>query len=83
MVLARCHWGRDDYSLNVTNLPMAEIEKNGFNLNISRYISTAVGEAEIDLAATHAELVAVEQRIAVAKAKHNAFLKELGLSLLP
>lgn len=27
MVLARCHWGRDDYSLNVTNLPMAEIEK--------------------------------------------------------
>lgn len=26
MVLARCHWGRDDYSLNVTNLPMAEIE---------------------------------------------------------
>lgn len=27
MVLARCHWGRDDYSLNVTNLPMAEVEK--------------------------------------------------------
>lgn len=27
MVLARCHWGRDDYSLNVTNLPMAEIER--------------------------------------------------------
>ncbi|WP_262405824.1 site-specific DNA-methyltransferase [Stenotrophomonas sp. AS012628] len=27
MVLARCHWGRDDYSLNVTNLPIAEIEK--------------------------------------------------------
>ena len=24
MVLARCEWGRDDYSLNVTNLPMAE-----------------------------------------------------------
>ena len=27
MVLARCHWGRDDYSLNVSNLPMAEIER--------------------------------------------------------
>lgn len=26
MVLARCHWGRDDYSLNVSNLPMGEIE---------------------------------------------------------
>jgi len=32
---------------------MDEIEKNDFNLNISRYISTAVGEAEINLAATH------------------------------
>ena len=62
---------------------MAEIEKNVFNLNISRYISTAVGEAEIDLAATHGELVKIEQAIAAAKQKHNAFLSELGLSLLP
>ena len=34
---------------------MAEIEKNDFNLNISRYISTAVGEAEISLEVTHGE----------------------------
>ncbi|CAM5316191.1 site-specific DNA-methyltransferase [Thauera mechernichensis] len=26
MVLARCEWGHDDYSLNVANLPMAEPE---------------------------------------------------------
>jgi adenine-specific DNA-methyltransferase len=26
MVLARCEWGHDDYSLNVANLPMAQIE---------------------------------------------------------
>lgn len=62
---------------------MAEIEKNDFNLNISRYISTAVGEAEIDLAATHGELVEIEKTIAVAKQKHNNFLKELGLNPLP
>ena len=62
---------------------MAEIEKNDFNLNISRYISTAVGEAEIDLAATHGELLEIEKAIAAAKLKHNGFLKELGLSLLP
>lgn len=62
---------------------MAEIEKNDFNLNISRYISTAVGEADIDPAATHAALVEIGQAAAVAKSKHNAFLKELGLSLLP
>ena len=26
MVLARCEWGHDDYSLNVANLPMAQVE---------------------------------------------------------
>ena len=62
---------------------MAEIEKNDFNLNISRYISTAVGEAEIDLDTTHAGLVEIEKAIAAAKDKHNAFLKELGLKALP
>nr|WP_295786857.1 type I restriction-modification system subunit M [Rhodoferax sp.] len=62
---------------------MAEIEKNDFNLNISRYISTAVGEAEIDLDATHGELLEIEKAIAAAKEKHNGFLKELGLKLLP
>jgi type I restriction enzyme M protein len=62
---------------------MAEIEKNDFNLNISRYISTAVGEEEIDLAATHASLVEIEKAIRMATAKHNEFLKELGKPLLP
>ena len=36
---------------------------------------------EIDLVATHRELVAIEQAIAAAKDKHNGFLKELGLPL--
>jgi type I restriction enzyme M protein len=62
---------------------MAEIKKNDFNLNISRYVSTAVGEEEIDLAKVHGDLVKIEGEIATAKAKHNEFLKELGLPLLP
>ncbi len=62
---------------------MTEIEKNDFNLNISRYISTAVGEVEISLEVTHKELVEIEKVIAIAKQKHNGFLKELGLSPLP
>ena len=62
---------------------MAEIEKNDFNLNISRYISTAVGEEKIDLSALNAELVEIETTIQTATAKHNEFLKELGLPLLP
>jgi type I restriction enzyme M protein len=62
---------------------MAEIEKNDFNLNISRYISTAVGEAEIDLKVTHQTLVDIEEEIQKALHKHNEFLKELNLPLLP
>ena len=62
---------------------MAEIEKNDFNLNISRYISTAVGEEEIDLAATHTDLIGIEEAIQEATAKHNKFLVELGLPELP
>jgi type I restriction enzyme M protein len=62
---------------------MAEIEKNDFNLNISRYISTAVGEAEIDLQEVYTELVNLEQSIRDARDKHNSYLKELGLPALP
>ena len=62
---------------------MERIAEEGYNLNISRYISTAVGEKEIDLSATQRELVEIEKQVRAATAKHNAFLKELGLSLLP
>jgi type I restriction enzyme M protein len=70
----------DRYSRRVK---MKEIEANGFNLNISRYVSTAVAEEEIDLASTHAELVAIDKSIEKASATHNKFLKELGLPPLP
>ncbi len=62
---------------------MEEIEKNDFNLNISRYISTAVQEEEIDLRTTQKDLIQIENAIQAAKEKHNAFLKELGLTELP
>jgi type I restriction enzyme M protein len=62
---------------------MAEITKNDFNLNISRYISTATAEEEIDLQAVNSELGAIEQAISAARDKHNSFLKELGLPPLP
>jgi type I restriction enzyme M protein len=62
---------------------MAEIRKNGMNLNISRYVRTAEAEQEIDLAKVHAELVAADIKIKAATAKHNAFLEQLGLPPLP
>jgi type I restriction enzyme M protein len=62
---------------------MAEIAKNDFNLNISRYISTAVGEEEIDLTATSQTLLNIENDIRKARDIHNGFLQELGMPPLP
>jgi type I restriction enzyme M protein len=62
---------------------MAEIEKNDFNLNISRYVSTAKDAVKIDLAKEQQKLVVIEKSIEAALKKHNAFLSELDLSLLP
>lgn len=56
-----------------------EIEKNDFNLNISRYVSTAAEEEVIDLADVKKNLDEIEVAISKAKDKHNKFLKELGL----
>src|SRR3546814_2793867 len=64
-------------------VPMAEIEENGFNLNISRYVSTATAEEEIDLAHVNASLVDIEKRVKAATVEPNKFLSELGLPLLP
>ncbi|MBL7781690.1 MAG: type I restriction-modification system subunit M [Saprospiraceae bacterium] len=58
---------------------MEEIERNDYNLNISRYVSTSKTEEVIDLQAVNEELKAIEKRIAEAAERHNAFLRELGL----
>ncbi|MEZ3467459.1 MAG: type I restriction-modification system subunit M [Schaedlerella sp.] len=62
---------------------MDEISANGYNLNIARYISTAIPEKEIDLSDVHKKLIEIDAQIKAATEKHNAFLKELGLPLLP
>jgi type I restriction enzyme M protein len=58
---------------------MKEIEKNDFNLNISRYVSTSIDEEEIDLQKVNERLVEIEKDIVKARDTHNKFLKELGL----
>ena len=61
---------------------MAEIEANGYNLNISRYVSTTVEEKRIDLSEIHHQLTENKAALAEAEAVHNAFLRELGLKEL-
>jgi type I restriction enzyme M protein len=64
-------------------IPMERIKEDGYNLNISRYISSAITESEIDLAATHGVLEMIENTIQKTTVKHNEFLEELGLPPLP
>jgi type I restriction enzyme M protein len=58
---------------------LKEIAENDYNLNITRYVSLAQKEAQIDLVANHAEIVNLDKTIAEAKTKLNGYLKELGL----
>lgn len=74
---------RKEADLYSKRVSMEEIEKNDFNLNISRYVSTAKEEEEIDLEKVHSSIVETEKAIYAATMKHNEFLKELGLPLLP
>ena len=64
------------YARRVT---MGEIEKNDFNLNISRYVSTSKEEELIDLKEVNRKLIDLDHEIAKAREMHNRFLKELGL----
>lgn len=62
---------------------MERIAEEGYNLNISRYISTGTPEKEIVLSDVNAELIDLERKIKEAKKRHNEFLKELEQLLLP
>lgn len=61
---------------------MAEIEKNSYNLNISRYVSTAEDEVQIDLKEVNKNLTSINERIEKKTKEHNEFLKELGLNTI-
>jgi type I restriction enzyme M protein len=70
---------KERYSRKVS---MEEIEKNGYNLNISRYVSTSEDEVQIDLKAVNTKLTEINETIKASTDKHNEFLKELGLDLI-
>src|SRR5690606_27417014 len=74
---------RDEHERYSRRVTMQEIAGNDYNLNISRYVSTAEAEVEVELDVVHRELVKIEQELVAAKARHNAFLIKLGLASLP
>jgi type I restriction enzyme M protein len=52
---------------------MDEVVKNEYNLNISRYVSTAMEEELIDLEEVNRKLVDIEKELTRAKETHNQF----------
>jgi len=61
---------------------MSEIKNNDYNLNISRYVSTAKPEPRINLEEVNKKLAQIEKIIKSSTAKHNEYLKELGLKTI-
>ena len=59
-------------------VPLAEIEQNDWNLNISRYVDTAEEEEHIDVAEAVRRLRELERDRDVAEATMNRCLAELG-----
>ena len=55
-----------------------EIEKNDFNLNISRYVETADPAEKVDVAHTLTKLRLLEKQRSEAETRMNAHLKKLG-----
>jgi type I restriction enzyme M protein len=60
-------------------VPMEEIEQNGYNLNISRYVDTSEQEAEIDIQAVMQNISELETKRADLDTKIESYLRELGL----
>lgn len=82
-IIETYQYRKEDDKRYSRRVSMEEIEKNGYNLNISRYVSTAPEEEIVDVEEVRQELEKIEYDIKNAKARHNEFLKELGLNLLP
>lgn len=80
--IVKAYQFREEIPKYSRKVPIEEIENNGYNLNISRYVNTSVEEEQIDLANVNSQLMEVEKRIADATLRHNEFLKELGLKLI-
>ena len=59
-------------------VPLSEIEKNDYNLNISRYVETAEAQEKVDLADAIRKLREAEHARDTAKGIMDQFLRELG-----
>ena len=60
---------------------LEEMARNGFNLNIPRYVDTFEPEPEIDIQAVQNEIRDLERQLAETRVKMNGYLVELGIDV--
>jgi len=70
---------RRDIERYSRKVSMDEIKNNGYNLNISRYVSKSEDEEQIDLKEVNKKITSINKTIQINTDKHNEYLKELGL----
>ena len=58
---------------------MQEIKENDYNLNLSRYVSTAEPEPDIDLLSVAKNIKEIDKQIHRIQNNHNQYTEELGL----
>ncbi len=81
--IVKTYANREKITRYSRRVDMEEIIENDYNLNISRYIDTSPEEIPIDLHEVHEKLAEVERKSKDAIQKHNKYLLDLGLNLLP
>ena len=58
---------------------MSEIEDNGYNLNIPRYVDTFEEEEPVDLGAVKSKIQTLDSETKAAIDKAESFMRQLGL----
>lgn len=60
-------------------VPIAEIETNDFDLNVSKYVDTSLTVTKIDLEEVNKNLHTIDETASIVLKQHNQYLRELGL----
>jgi type I restriction enzyme M protein len=66
----------DGYSVLVK---ASDVRANDFNLNIPRYVDSFEDETQIDIAATQANIEAIEKQLTETRKEMSQYLRELGV----
>ena len=80
--IIKAYKSRATKSRYAREVSLKEIEENGYNLNITRYVNLSKDEEIIDLKKVSEQLDEIEKEIIKARDLHNSFLEELGLPKL-